>query len=57
MIVHLILCDFVHVMDKVFKNQIWWFKTESLLHFMEGFRELLTLPRIGGTIDVVHIQL
>jgi hypothetical protein len=37
-IVHLILCKFKHVVDKIFKNLIWWVENNNLSHVMGGLR-------------------
>lgn len=37
-IVHLILCKFKHVVDKIFKNLIWWIENNNLSHVMGGLK-------------------
>lgn len=37
-IIHIILCKFKHVVDKIFNNLIWWVVNNNLSHVMGGLR-------------------
>ncbi len=56
-IVHLILWNFIHVVNHVFKNQIRWAEGYHMLHIMEASSSLSSLLRIQGAIDVAQIHI
>jgi hypothetical protein len=37
-IVHLVLHEFMHVMNDIFRNQIQWAQRKNLSHVMEGLK-------------------
>jgi hypothetical protein len=55
---HLVLHEFIHVLNVIFKNQIKWPKGEDLLKVMIGFKNFFSLQYVSSAIDVtpVHIQ-
>jgi hypothetical protein len=56
-IVHLVLRKFVHVVNDVFKAQLWWLERERLFQIMDEFKKLLGLPSIQGAINVIQIHI
>lgn len=54
--VHLVLQEFIYVVNEVFKNQAWWPQCDNMMQMMEGFKDLLGLLRIQVTIDATHIH-
>jgi hypothetical protein len=56
--IHWILQEFIYAVNEVFKNQAWWPKCDNLMQMMEGFKDLLGLPRIQRAIDAtqIHVQ-
>ncbi len=55
--VHLVLCEFMHAMNKVFKNLIQWAQGNNLFHVMEGFKEFSRMSSIQRAIDVFQIHI
>jgi hypothetical protein len=56
-IVQLVLQQFVHAINVISKNQLQWFEGDSILHVMEGFKDLSSLPRIQGVSNVTQIRI
>jgi len=54
---HLVLHEFVCVVNVVFQSQNWWPKQEDLVEVMRGFKELYGMPSIHGAINVMHIHI
>jgi hypothetical protein len=55
--IHLMLREFVHVINDVFKAQLQWIECERLFQIMQGFKELLGLPCIQGAINAIQIHI
>jgi hypothetical protein len=49
-IVHLILWDFIHVVNHVLKNQIQWAKGDHMLHIMEASSSSRTCQGFKGPL-------
>jgi hypothetical protein len=56
-IIQLVLQEFVHVVNDVFKAQLQWLEHERLFQIMEGFKRLLRLPSIQGAINAIQIHI
>jgi hypothetical protein len=56
-IVHLVLCEFVFVVNVVFQNQSWWLEQEDLVEVMRGFKKLYDMLSIHGAINVMQIYI
>jgi len=54
---HLVMKEFVHVVNVVFQHNIEWPKGDNLVKVMDGFKTFFGLPFIHGTIDVTQIHL
>jgi hypothetical protein len=56
-IVHLVLCEFVFVVNVVFQNQSWWLEQEDLVEVMRGFKKLYDMLSIHGATNVMQIYI
>jgi hypothetical protein len=56
-IVHLVLHEFVCVVNVVLKIQPKWHVGDDLIKVMIGFKDLCGLPSVHGTINATQIQL
>jgi len=54
---HLVLHEFIHAINVVFKNQIKWPKGEDLLKVTIGFKNLFGLQYLYGAINVMQIHM
>jgi hypothetical protein len=55
--VHLVLHEFIHAINVVFKNRIKWPKGEDLLKGMIGFKNFFGLQYVYGAIDVTQVDI
>jgi hypothetical protein len=56
-IVYLMLREFVHVINVVFKNSIQWQEGHDFIYAMDGFKDLCGLPLVVGAIDVIQVHI
>jgi hypothetical protein len=54
---HLVMKEFVHAINVVFRHNIEWLEGDDLVKVMDGFKTFFGLPFIHDTIDVTQIHL
>jgi hypothetical protein len=54
---HLVLHEFVCVVNVVFQSQNWWPKQEDLVEVMRGFKKLYDMLSIHGATNVMQIYI
>jgi len=54
--IHLVLHEFMCVMNFVLKNQMKWLKGNDLIEVMDGFKEFCGMLLVHGTIDATKIH-
>ncbi len=55
--IHVVLQEFVFVMNVACKNQIQCCEGEDWVEIVAGFKKNWGLPSIHGTIDIIHIHI
>ncbi len=56
-IMHLMLHEFICVVNKVLKSKFKWLEKIEMVEIMTGFKDFYGLPSIHGAIDATHIHL